>query len=153
MYQARTIVGAAVIAVAMSVGAAFSQSAYTGDMMDMSEMRGDLIRARDITGGEIYTVNEAYDEASWTAGNRYDGIGDGWNQIGEIEDIVLSKDGKMIGVVGEIGGFLDIADKHVMIPVEDVRLVAVDDKTYALVTRYSEEALENLPGVDEGFWN
>ena len=48
---------------------------------------------------------------------------------------------------------LDIADKHVMLEVQDVNLVAVDDETYAYVTRYSEEELEAMQGVDEGFWN
>jgi len=56
----------------------------------------------------------------------------------------------MIGVVGEVGGFLDIGDKHVLIPVDDVNLVASDD--YALVTRLNEEDLEALESVDEGFW-
>ena len=35
----------------------------------------------------------------------------------------------------------------------DVRLVAVDDRSYAIVTRMSEEELESLEGVDEGFWD
>ncbi|MCL3881244.1 PRC-barrel domain-containing protein [Marivita sp. GX14005] len=120
--------------------------------MAMSEMRGDLIRTRDITGGNIYTMNEADDEG-WDPDMRYDAVGTNWNEIGEIEDIILSRDGQMIGIVGEVGGFLDIADKHVMIAVEDVSLVPVDDKTYAFVTPLSEEQLEELPEVDEGFWD
>ena len=59
----------------------------------------------------------------------------------------------MVGIVAEVGGFLDIGDKHVMISTPDVNLVAVDDQTYAYVTRLSEEELEALPGVDEGFWD
>ncbi len=66
---------------------------------------------------------------------------------------ILSRDGQLIGIVAEVGGFLDIADKHVMLQVQDVNLVAVDDETYAYVTRYSEEELEAMQGVDEGFWN
>ncbi|MGY9048880.1 hypothetical protein P775_22620 [Puniceibacterium antarcticum] len=66
---------------------------------------------------------------------------------------ILSRDGKMIGIVGEVGGFLDVGDKHVAIAVNDVSLMAVDDQEYAYVTRLNEEDLEELPGVDEGFWN
>ncbi len=121
------------------------------DSAAMNEMSGDLIRSRDITGGGIYTIGEADDE--WTVGNQYDAINSDWNEIGEIEDIVLSKDGQMVGIVAEVGGFLDIGDKHVMISVPEVNLVAVDDATYAYVTRLSEEELEALPGVDEGFWD
>lgn len=119
--------------------------------MRLNEMQGELIRSRDITGGEIYTINEASDE--WTPNMAYDAIGEGWNEIGEIKDIVLSKDGHMVGIVAEVGGFLDIGDKHVMIATPNVNLVAVDDQTYAYVTRLSKEELEALPSVDEGFWD
>lgn len=112
----------------------------------------ELIRTRDITGGAIYTVNEANDEG-WEMDWTFNEMEQNLNEIGEIEDIVLSKDGQFKGIVAEVGGFLDIGDKHVMIPVSDVKLVAVDDQTYAYVTRLNEEQLEELPSVDEGFWN
>ncbi len=55
--------------------------------------------------------------------------------------------------MAEVGGFLDIADKHVMIKTEDVKLVPVDNRHYVYVTRHSEEELEAMESVDEGFWN
>ncbi|MFP7671932.1 PRC-barrel domain-containing protein [Marivita sp. S0852] len=122
------------------------------DSSAMLEDRANLIRTRDITGGDIYTMNEADDEG-WSGDMVHPEVGADWNEVGEIEDIILSKDGRMIGVVAEVGGFLDIADKHVVIPVENVNLVAVDDRTYAMVTRHSEEELEQLESVDEGFWD
>ena len=122
------------------------------ETMPLAEMdRAQLIRTRDITGGAIYTTDEADDEGWDTA--EYTEVGANWNQIGEIEDIILDRSGQMIGVIGEVGGFLDIGDTHVMIPVADVRLVPVDDRSYTLVTRLNEEELEALPDVDEGFWD
>lgn len=121
--------------------------------------RGDLIRARDITGGPIYSVAPIYDEATWLDAESpaygYESVGYGmdYRQIGEIEDLVLDSGGQVIGIVAEIGGFLDIGDKHVMLPTEDLRLVAVDDRSYTYVTRFTEEQLEEMEGVDEGFWN
>ncbi len=128
-------------------GAAFAESHAAMEMTS-----DNLIRSRDITGGEIYTMNAADDEG-WSSGDIMEGVGNDWNQIGEIEDIVLSKDGKMVGIIAEIGGFLDVADKHVMIRIEDVNLVAVDDQQYAYVTRLSEEDLEGMEDMDEGFWD
>lgn len=113
---------------------------------------GKLIRTRDITGGAIYTMNEADDEG-WEMDWAYADVREKLNEIGEIEDIVLSANGDFRGIVAEIGGFLDIGDKHVMIPVGDVKLIAIDDQTYAYVTRLNEEQLEEMEGVDEGFWN
>ena len=112
----------------------------------------NLIRTRDITGGDIYTLNGPMDEDTW--GNwEAEGVGPDWNDIGEIEDIILDRDGQMVGVVAEIGGFLDIGDKHVLIPIDDIRLTPVDDKTYVIVTRKTEEQLEEMESVDEGWWN
>ena len=143
------------LALTLAGTAAFAETHMTDysnvDSAAMSEMKGDLIRSRDITGGEIYTMGEANDE--WNMDNEWDAVDSGWNEIGEIEDIVLSRNGKMVGIVAEVGGFLDVGDKHVMISVPDVNLVAVDDQTYAYVTRLSEEELEALPSVDEGFWD
>ncbi|MGY9049066.1 hypothetical protein P775_05630 [Puniceibacterium antarcticum] len=150
---------ATAIALTLVGTSALAQDQNSGDTMSsemtsvqLANMQGDLIRTRDITGGTIYTTNEADDE-SWDATAQYDAVGANWNEIGEIEDVILSRDGKMIGIVGEVGGFLDVGDKHVAIAVNDVSLVAVDDQEYAYVTRLNEEDLEELPGVDEGFWN
>ncbi|WP_298431046.1 PRC-barrel domain-containing protein [uncultured Jannaschia sp.] len=127
-----------------------------GHVMSEEDM-AQMIRTRDITGGPIYSIAAQYDEATWgdTAGSMdaWDVNSDGVNQIGEIEDIVLDRSGQMIGLIAEIGGFLDIGDKHVVLPVDDLRLQAIDDRSYAYVTRFSEEQLEQLPGVDEGFWD
>lgn len=119
---------------------------------NMSTDYSDLIRSRDITDGEIYTSNEAYDEGSWLEAT-YDGVQPDWNEIGEIEDLVLDREGKLIGIIAEVGGFLDIADKHVMLNMEDMKLVPLGDDEYAVITRMSEEDLEARESVDEGFWN
>ena len=120
---------------------------------EMGQMQGELIRSRDITGGAVYTTNEANDEGEGWDMTEYDEVNSEWNQIGEIEDLVMSKDGKLTGIVVEVGGFLDIGDKHVLLSVKDAKLVPVDDMSYTFVTRFNEEDLEAMNGVDEAFWN
>ncbi|SHI56475.1 PRC-barrel domain-containing protein [Wenxinia saemankumensis] len=146
----------AALAASLVAGPLVAQDTMTTEAMttaDMANMdRAELIRTRDITGGNVYTMNPADDEG-WSPNTAYDGVGEGWNNIGEIEDVVLDTNGQMIGIVAEVGGFLDIGDKHVLVSTGDVNLVAVDDATYAFVTRLSEEELEQLPDVDEGFWD
>lgn len=119
---------------------------------ELAESGGKLIRTRDITGGVIYTMNEANDEG-WDASTMWNEVDTEWSEIGEIEDLVLTSSGQVTGIVAEVGGFLDVGDKHVMISVQDLNLVAVDDQTYAYVTKYNEEDLEEMQNVDEGFWN
>lgn len=114
--------------------------------------RPDMIRTRDITGADIYSINaEAGD--TWDIYASYEGIEDDWNNIGSVEDIVLDTDGKMIGIIAEVGGFLDIGDKHVFIETEGVKLVPVDDMNYTFVTGLSKDELMDRENLDEGFWN
>lgn len=145
---------ASAFALTMAAGGGYAEShSMTGaSSLDMGGMKGNLIRSRDITGGTIYSMAEGAGD-TWDASATWDAMDNNWNDIGEIEDLVLSRDGKVTGIVAEIGGFLDIGDKHVVIAVDDLNLVAIDDATYAYVTRLSEEQLEELPGVDEGFWD
>ncbi|WP_175484795.1 PRC-barrel domain-containing protein [Jannaschia pohangensis] len=155
------IIGTTALTLAMA-GPAFADAhAANPSMTEMTEEESaQLIRTRDITGGPIYSVSANYAEESWMGDDyetaySYDtmGYGDNLEQIGEIEDIVLDRNGQMIGIVAEVGGFLDIGDKHVMLRVDDVRLVPVDDKTYSFVTRMSEEQLEEMPSVNEAWYN
>ncbi|MCF6444919.1 PRC-barrel domain-containing protein [Nereida sp. MMG025] len=130
-----------------------SNMSLTGENSAQMSVDPDaLIRTRDITGGSIYAMEVVQPDA-WFDGDDIAEFNPEWNEIGEIEDIVLSKDGQMTGIVAEVGGFLDIGDKHVLISLDDVKLVPVDDETYAYVTYFSEEQLEEMDSVDEGFWN
>jgi hypothetical protein len=142
------------LALTLAAPAAIAQEAETATdgTMPMQWDAADLIRSRDITGGNVYTTNAADDEG-WDSAAMWDEVGADWNEIGEIEDLVLDRSGQIIGIVAEVGGFLDIGDKHVVIEVDDLNLVAVDDVTYAYVTRLNEEELEQMQDVDEGFWD
>ncbi|MGY9047024.1 MAG: PRC-barrel domain-containing protein [Rhodobacterales bacterium] len=111
----------------------------------------NMIRARDIMGGTIYSAN-AQDGVAEFETVTYDSVGEDWENIGEIEDIVLSSDGQLQGVVAEIGGFLGMGDKHVFVPMDSVKLIPVEDADMALVVGYSEEQLVNMKNVDEAFW-
>ncbi len=151
---------ATAIALVLAATPVMAQDTAPADEGMMTETDWDqLIRTRDMTGGPVYTTNEAHDEGSWGGETGswgwggYDTVGADWNQIGEIEDVVIDRSGQLAGVVVEVGGFLDIGDKHVMLRVEDVELVSEGDDSYSLVTRYNEEDLEAMPDVDEGWWN
>ncbi|ETX12928.1 hypothetical protein OCH239_15220 [Roseivivax halodurans JCM 10272] len=136
-----------------TVGTEMETDQSGADMQNMDS--ANLIRTRDITGGNVYTV-DADGEApamTWDEGTTFDSVNEEWDLIGEIEDIVLTRDGQVTGIVAEVGGFLHMGDKHVMINVDEMKLVPVDDQTYGYVTKFTEEQLEDREGVDEGFWN
>lgn len=117
--------------------------------VDLANQQGELIRMSDITDGTIYSTDPEEVEG-WEVGTTYDAVGENWNDIGEIEDLVLDQNGSLTGIVAEVGGFLDIGDKDVLLSVSDVNLVAAEE--YAYVTRLTEEELESLPDVDDDAW-
>jgi len=114
--------------------------------------RENMIRSRDLTGGEIYTTNVDGD-MNWDRNTAYDMVDDNWENIGEIEDLILDREGQMIGVIAEVGGFLDIGDKHVFIALDGISLVPVDDRAYSIVTGLSKDELMKREDLDEGFWD
>jgi hypothetical protein len=133
------------------LGSAFIAAPALAQMQSNPDFE-NTVRTRDLTDSNIYTTARAYDEGSWFDAT-FDDVDSGWNQIGEVEDVVLDRNGNMIGIIAEVGGFLDIADKHVMIPLEDLKFVPAEDEGhYVVVTRQNEEQLESLAGLDEAWY-
>ena len=134
----------------MSTGADEMYDDNTADASENAAME-NLIRARDITGSPVYSMGLS-DGGDWDMAVAEQSVDSNWNEIGEIEDVVLSQSGELSGVVAEVGGFLDIADKHVVLPINDVKLVPSENMRYAIVTRFGEEQLQDLENVDESPW-
>ena len=107
----------------------------------------NLILAEDLKGGRIYS-----DPAGvWDATTPPAELRSDWPEIGEIENVVLDSSGQMVGVVADVGGFLGIGDKHVLLPIgRTVILPQTDAGTFALVSRETEESLKAMPEVDKG---
>lgn len=64
--------------------------------------------------------------------------------IGEINDLVVAKDGKILAAVIGVGGFLGVGEKSVAIPFEKIQVTKVDNDTKAKVTMTKAE-LEKAP--------
>lgn len=126
---------------ALIAGGALAQS--------MSQDPSQYIRASEITGNSLYTTN-SYVENDWDLDAEVSDIDTAYTEIGSIEDIMLDAGGKVVGIVAEVGGFLDMGDKHVMMPLDDLRVVMSGDEAY-FVTRFTEEQLEEREGVDQGW--
>lgn len=70
-----------------------------------------------------------------------------WNDIAKINDVVLDKDGNLIGYLADIGGFLGMGAKTVLLGKDALHLVRFgDDSVYA--TNFTKEELESLPEFD-----
>lgn len=133
-------------AFALLAGSALAQNVVDDDP--------NMIRVDDITGGNVYTMNAPIDDEVWGPDTFFERVGDGWQDVGEIEDVILDSRGNLVGIVAEIGGgFLGLGERDVLLPVEDIRILAYGDgREFSYVTRYTEEQLEELPEVDRAWW-
>lgn len=65
-------------------------------------------------------------------------------KIGDVEDVLLDKSGKVDAVILGVGGFLGIGEKDVAVPFNAIRVTEKDGKRY-LVVDTTKEALQSAP--------
>lgn len=77
------------------------------------------------------------------------------NKIGDVDDILLEKDGRVSAVIIGVGGFLGAGEKDVAVPFNALKLTEKDGDRY-LVMNTTKESLEKAPGYtfdrDKGVW-
>lgn len=103
-----------------------------------------MVAVSNITGGLVYTNSAGDAENGWDTDMRYDAVSDEWERIGSIQDVILSGDGTLEGVVAEVGGFLGIGDKFVLLPMDEMKLVPLDESSYAVVTPFTADQLTEM---------
>lgn len=122
---------------------------------------GKLMRAEYIIGSDFYTMNASTidwaTEWEWNDARFYDQVDERWERIGEVDDIVLSRDGRLVGVIVEVGGWLDIGDSEVLLDMADVRAVGGGadydyEREMDFVTSLSKEEIGNMDPVDGSWW-
>ncbi|RYH08620.1 MAG: PRC-barrel domain containing protein, partial [Alphaproteobacteria bacterium] len=70
-----------------------------------------------------------------------------WDDVGEINDVVLGRDGQIKAVILGVGGFLGIGEKSVAVPMQDVKFVKNGDGAddFFLVVNANKDLLTNAP--------
>lgn len=125
-----------------SLGAAFAQDATT---IFRTAPEATEIRASDLIGMRIYR------EEGEAAGEAYNGLQEGWDDIGEINDVILSRDGTVEAVLVDIGGFLGMGESQVAVDMNSIRFVsddATDADDFFLVLNAPRSVFETAPTYD-----
>lgn len=104
------------------------------------------VRASDLIGTRLYAA-----ETGVT--NEVNGIDSGWNDIGEVNDVIVSRDGKVEAVLVDIGGFLGIGERQVAVSMDALRFAsdsatADDPDDWFLVMQADRATLEAAPEYD-----
>lgn len=77
----------------------------------------------------------------------YNGTGDEAQNIGGVNDLVVSKDGKVESIVIGVGGFLGIGEKNVALNYGDIKWAEKDGDRWIVVDA-TKDQLESMPAFD-----
>lgn len=122
--------------------------------------------ASEFTNKELYTLDSedarALRDRQATEGERvrwensatFNENRDSWENVGNVSDIVVTQDGEVRGVLIDVGGFLGLGARTVMVDMDELNFVTADPAAaagdrYSLVVAMSQEELESLPEWDE----
>ena len=158
---------------ATSMGVAHAQTATTetGAATAEAGMNVPAFLVSDFTGKSLYTLDTDETRAlaetrqsgdltaqqrtsmRWESNETFASGRDSWNDVGNIDDVVLTQDGELRGVIIDVGGFLGLGARSVMVDLDDLYFVTDDSNPediddFFVVATMSQEALENLPEWD-----
>lgn len=122
---------------------ALSIPAHAQDLFLPSAQEGD-VRASTFIGQRLYAAETPSDMT------EADGAQTDWMDVGEVNDVFLSRDGTVDGVLVDIGGFLGMGEHRVLVDMSQVKFVADrstadDPNDYFLVVTATEDALKAAP--------
>jgi len=102
--------------------------------------------ASDLIGMNIYNVDVDMDPMMEVA----DGAETEWEDIGEINDIIVTADGQVSAVILGVGGFLGIGESDVSVPMAALNIVQEegDSDDFFIVVKTSREMLEAAPAFN-----
>lgn len=130
----------AATALILSTGA-YAETHSQNTFSDYSVDQAVELYASDLLGARIYaTENEVGD--TYEAGAEQE-----WDDLGEINDMVMNADGSVQVVILGVGGFLGVGERDVAIQMSDLKIVrdGEDPTDYFLVINANKEQIENAP--------
>ena len=121
---------------------ALSIPAHAQDLFLPAAQEGD-VRVSTFIGQRLYAAEAPSDMT------EADGAQTDWKDVGEVNDVFLSRDGTVDGVLVDIGGFLGMGEHRVLVDMSQVKFVAdgstEDPSDYFLVVTATEDALKAAP--------
>lgn len=107
--------------------------------------------ASDLIGMRVYNSETEMDADAMVQ----DGAETEWEDIGEINDIIVSADGDIRAVILGVGGFLGIGERDVSISMDAIKVVREegDSNDRFLVVTTTKEMLENAPAFERDMTN
>ena len=92
--------------------------AMARDGMFRNVLAAGLVRASDLIGAQIYASETA------VYADEYAGIQEGWDDIGEMNEVIVSRKGQLDALLVDMGGFLGMGERQVAVDMTALRSVS-----------------------------
>jgi sporulation protein YlmC with PRC-barrel domain len=137
------------IVAAMAATPALAQDAQNQTAVDPVGQVGTLT-AQNVVALDEWTYDDIYAGGMSAEEfiDEYDVYGAAGEDIGDVEDVIVGADGRVLAVVAEIGGFLDLGDTHVAVPWGEVEMNMGEQ---AITIPLTEENVEDYGVYGEGY--
>ena len=135
----------ATTAVALVLGTSASADAHTGAFSDMAFDDAVNLYASEIIGMRVYASEADIENNMVTIDGQNE-----WDDIGEIDEILLTRSGEVQSVIVGVGGFLGIGEKDVSINFDQLQFVTEEGEidNYFLVVKASAVGVQDAPSYD-----
>lgn len=98
-----------------------------------------------LTNRRIWTTNGG--DTSAAEGGGMSERPEDWQDIAKVQDVVLDDDGQVVGYLADIGGFLGIGAKQVLLGTDALVLTNIEEDWFFL-TSFTKEELQALPDFE-----
>lgn len=133
---------------------AFAQDSNNAGAMDNTSIFSQEPYAGEAPAGGFYAASSDQILATRFIGaNIYTGTGDEAETVGDVNDIIMTPDGRAVAVIAGVGGFLGIGEKEVAVSIDELSWKTDADGDHVLVGQFTKEQLENAPGFDRDALN
>lgn len=95
----------------------FQAQKMDGEMMDM--------KASDLIGLDLYIPGK--DKDANASADELDTAPAKWKKVGEINDVIIGKDGNVEDVLVDAGGFLGMGENQIRVPLDQIRFETKSD--------------------------
>lgn len=131
------------ISTALVAFTAVAAHADTTSPFRTEAMAGEVY-ASEFIGMRVYAAEANYE------GDTTTGVQQSWSDIGEINDVILSRDGDVDAVLVDIGGFLGMGERQVAVNMDALKFVsedgtADDPDDFFLVMTAQDAMLQEAP--------
>jgi len=134
-------------AIVLALGTTVHADEHGGAFSEMTFDESVNLNASELIGMSLYATEE---DMQKNAEVQADGEKN-WDDIGEINEIVLTRDGEVQSVIAGVGGFVGIGEKDVAVDMSKLRFVSDGEQPdeFFVVVKASAVDVENAPSYGD----